>query len=270
MALYAVLIRRLTYFCMVFLCLNATVFAQDKTINLDKDKPASNREILSKHKSMLIPFENRMYMSEIDQMINKETKLGAKEIKAAFRDGLDDQLYKKLKTRMPVVSMLDDTTKTQKDLNNIYQYLAFDYQKVPSQTNYTPPKNEKEQKTIDKGQVVVETNSDARFMNAKVKNATLVPYLTGKYKTDIYVFVNQLEIRSANPTLNYDLNADNPRKIIVHYTVYTSDAKEINSGIAETTFPQNVNNPTKIVNSYFSVVAEIIAARIEKALLPAK
>ncbi|MBS1636594.1 MAG: hypothetical protein JST26_11815 [Bacteroidetes bacterium] len=250
------------------MCISLSAVAQEKTINLDKDKPASNREILSKHKVMLIPFENRMYMSEIDQLINKETKLSAKQIKAAFRDGLDDQLYKKLKSRMGVVSLLDDTAKTKKDLENIYQYLAYDYQKVPNQANYSPPKNEKEQKGIEKGQIVVETNSDARFMNAKIKNATLVPFLTGKYKTDLYVFVNQLEIRSANPALNYDLNADNPRKIIVHYTVYTSDAKEINSGIAETTFPQNINNPTKIVNSYFSVIAETIAARVEKALLP--
>lgn len=245
----------------------AMLQAQDQTIYTGKNKPANAREILSKHKVMLVPFENRLYLSEIDHLINKETKLSAKQIKAAFRDGLDEQLYRKLKSRMNVVSLLDDTTKTKKDLQNIYQYLSYDYQKVPDQANYHPPKNEKDPKQIEKGQLVVETNSDKRFMNAKIKNATLVPYLSGKYKTDLYLFVNQLEIKTANPAGNFDMNTNSPRRIVVHYTVYTTDAKEINSGIAETEFPYNVNNPSKIVNSYFSVVAETIATRVEKALL---
>jgi len=49
--------------------------------------------------------------------------------------------------------------------------------KVPNQDNYKPPVKEKEEKTVTNGQLVVESNSDARFMNAKLKNATLVPYL---------------------------------------------------------------------------------------------
>lgn len=257
--------RLVTYLLAAGLVLCGTVQAQDKTIQ--EGKPADTRETLSKHKAMLIPFENRLYLSEIDHLINKETRLSAKQIKAAFRDGLDEQLYKKLKSRMGVVSLLDDTTKTKKDLENIYQYLSFDYQKVPDQSNYKAPKSEKDPKQVEKGQLVVETNSDKRFMNAKIKNATLVPYLNGKYKTDLFVFVNELEIRAASAAANYDMNANTPRKIVVHYTVYTYDAKELNSGIAEAELPYNVNNPTKIVNSYFSVIAETIAARIEKALL---
>ena len=79
---------------------------------------------------MLIPFENRMYLSEIDFLINKESKLNAKEIKALMRDGLNEQLYKKLKSKMTVVDLLEDTVKTKKDLENIYQYLSYQYQKI--------------------------------------------------------------------------------------------------------------------------------------------
>lgn len=266
------MLRSSRYFLamVLFVCF-CCAHAQDKTINLGNIKPANTKETLAKHKAMLIPFENRLYLSEIDYLINKETKLSAKQIREAFRDGLDDQLYKKLKSKMGVVSLLDDTAKTKKDLNNIYEYLSYEYQKVPDQANYKAPKNEKDPKQIDKGQLVVETNSDKRFMNAKVKNATLVPYLTGKYKTDLYVFINQLEIKASGTVVNYDMNVNSPRKIVVHYTIYSYDAKELNSGIAETEFPYSVNNPSKIISSYFSVIAETIAARLEKALLlPAK
>jgi hypothetical protein len=241
----------------------AHLYAQDKTIS-SGNKPAS-KEALSKHKIMLIPFENRMYLSEIDFMINKESKLNAKQIKATMRDGLNEQLYKKIKPKMPVVDLLEDTVKTRKDLENIYQYLSYQYMKVPDQNNYKPPVKDKEEKTIANGQLTVESNSDVRFMNAKLKNATLVPYLGGKYKTDLFLFINELDIKSMNG-IPGDLNSVSSRKIVLHYTIYTLDAREINSGIAEVNLPDNVNAPTKIINSYFSQLANIVASRIEKAL----
>jgi hypothetical protein len=103
-------------------------------------------------------------------------------------------------------------------------------------------------------------------MNAKLKNATLVPYLTNKYKTNLYLFINELDIKSVN-SIPGDFSSGANRKIIVHYTIYTYDAKEINSGIAEVNMPSNVNNPTKIINSYFSLVADLIVSRLNKALI---
>lgn len=249
-------------FCLLSCAFNLK--AQDKTIS-SGNKPSS-KEALSKHRIMLIPFENRMYLSEIDFMINKESKLSGKQIKATMRDGLNEQFYKKLKSKMPVVDLLDDTVKTKKDLENIYQYLSYQYVKVPNQENYKAPVKEKEEKTINHGQLSVESNSDARFMNAKLKNATLVPYLSGKYKTDLFLFINELDIKSLNG-IPGDVSATSSRKIILHYTVYTVDAKEINSGIAEVNMPSSVNNPAKIINSYFAQLADIVASRIEKALL---
>jgi hypothetical protein len=238
--------------------------AQEKTMNTD-NKKNTERELVSKNKIMLIPFENKMYLSEIDAKINQESKLSAKQIKALMRDGLNEQLYKKLKGTMSVIDMLEDTSKTQKDLGNIYQYLAYQYQRTPNQEKYKAPSNEKESKNVNKGQLTVETNGDSRFMNAKLKNSTLVPYLTGKYKTNLYLFINELDIKSFN-SIPGDFNSDSNRKIIVHYTIYTFDAKEINSGIAEITMPIYVNNPAKIINTYFSQAADLIAQRLNKAL----
>ncbi len=251
-------------FCLVSCLFCLSIEAQDKTIN-SGNKPTAPLAN-TKHKIMLIPFENRMYLSEIDFLINKESKLNAKQIKATMRDGLNEQFYKKLKGKIAVVDLLDDTAKTKADLQNIYQYLAYQYVKVPDQTNYKPPVKEKDEKTINNGQLTVESNSDARFMNAKLKNATLVPYLSGKYKTDLFLFFNELDIKALNG-MPGDLNATASRKIILHYTVYTVDAKEINSGVAEVNLPANVNNPTKIINTYFAQLADIVASRIDKAMV---
>lgn len=241
--------------------------SQDKTISTGTVAAGSSAS--KKHKIMIVPFESRMYLSEIDFQINKESKLSARQIKSLMRDGMNEQLYKKLKSRMGVVDLLEDTVKTKKDLEDIYRFLSYQYQKVPSQEHYKAPEKEKQQKTIEKGQLNVESNSDARFMNAKIKSASLVPYLYGKYKTDLYLFVNELDIKAMNSPAA-DMNTNAVRKIVLHYTVYTYDAKEINSGIAEVDLPTAVNNPNKIINSYFSQLADIVAARIDKALLSVK
>lgn len=253
-------------FTICFLFITSFLFAQHTTINTEKS--VILKQPPGKHKVMIIPFEPRMYLGEVDMYINQETKLSAKEIRAKFRDGINEQLYKSLKTKYSVVDLMDDTMKTRKDIEKIYQFLAYDYQKVPDQTNYSPPKKEKEEKTITNGQLTVETNTDVRFMNAKIKSPKLVPYLYDKYKTDIFIFINQLDIKGSASNGPAELAVTGTRKIVVHYTVYTYDAFEINSGIAEIDFPTDLNNPPKIVGTYFSKIAQTITARIEKAVTP--
>jgi hypothetical protein len=255
---------KLTLF-LVFNFLILYTFGQPTTIN---KKPNTERESPTNHKVMLIPFEPKLYLSEIDFNINAETKLTAKEIKHKFRDGLNEQLFSAFKSaKFGVVDLMEDTAKYKKDLEGIYQYLSYEFQKVPNQDNYQPPKKEKNKTSVEKGQLNVETNADARFMNAKVTNAKVVPLLYAKYKTDIFVFINQLEIKasgSKNPTELGDGSTN--RKLIIHYTVYTYDAKEINSGIAEQEFEYTLNNPKKIIDKYISKVASQIVFRVTKAL----
>jgi hypothetical protein len=251
-----------------FLFLNfiaITCFGQNTTI---KGKHKTERETTASHKVMLIPFEPRLYLSEIDYKINAESKASAKEIKYKFRDGLNDQLYKSFKAvKYNVVDLMEDTVKYKKDTEGIYQYLSYDYQKIPNQENYHPPKKEKEQKTIEKGQINVESDIEARFMNAQLTNAKVVPILYGKYKTDLFVFINQLEIRATGSKGPAELGEGNTnRKIVVHYTVYTYDAKEINSGTAETEFEATLNNQKKIIEKYFSKIADLIVQRTVKGL----
>ncbi|MCE3226769.1 MAG: peptidoglycan-binding protein [Bacteroidetes bacterium] len=248
-----------------FSLLSLTVAAQNTTIN---PKEKTEREVAAAHKVMIIPFEQRLYLSEIDYKINEETKMSGKDIKYKFRDGLNEQLYKSFKSaKYNAVDLMEDTAKYRKEMESIYQHLTYDYQKVPDQNNYQPPKKEKETKKIEKGQLNVETNTEARFMNAKITSPKLVPLLFGKHKTDIFVFINELEIKASGSKGPAELGDGNGnRKIIVHYTVYTYDAREINSGIAEEEFSADLNNPKKIIDKHFAKVANLIVQRVNKGL----
>lgn len=252
------------FFFSLIICV-VTLPAQNKTIGT---KNADPRETATAHKVMLIPFEPKLYMSEIDMSIHQETKLSGPDIKYKFRDGINEQLYKALKAAgYSVMDLMQDTAKYRKDTENIYQYLSYQYQKVPDQANYKAPSKEKEQKKIEKGQLAIESNDQNRFMNAKIMSPKLVPLLYGRYKTDLFIFINQLDIKANGSKDPTDLSAgSDKRKVVVHYTVYTLDATEINSGIAEEEFEMTVNNPKKIVDKYFSRIATTIVQRVGKGL----
>ncbi|MGZ3865686.1 MAG: hypothetical protein ACXVNR_04440, partial [Bacteroidia bacterium] len=51
----------------------------------------------TKQRIMIIPFEPKMYMSQIDHKINAETKFTQKQIKENFRKGINEELTRALK-----------------------------------------------------------------------------------------------------------------------------------------------------------------------------
>ncbi len=224
----------------------------------------------TKHKVMIIPFEPKLYMSQVDHKFNAETKLTQKQIKEAFRKGVNKELENALKKNFEVLDLLKDTTKYKKDLFAIYKSLTYSYDKVPDQSNYKAPVNAKDkQENIKKGQLVVETDPNTRFMNAKIISPTMVPGLFTKYKTDLFLFVNQLDITS-NTLATGETGTISERIVTVHYTVYTVDAKEIQSGVCSVKFPGEANNPSKIISSYISKIAVEITRRINIALTKIK
>lgn len=216
----------------------------------------------SRHKIMIVPFEPKLYMSQVDHKFNAETKQTQKQIKESFRRGVNRELAAALKQNYEVLDLMKDTAKHRKDIENIYRSLTYSYDKVPDQSNYKAPVSEKTKtESIKHGQLVIETDPNARFMNAKIRSAALIPSLFAKHKADLYLFVNQLDILSTTVG-NSATGTLSERIITVHYTLYTVDAKEIQSGICSVKFPPDANNPSKVVSSFVGKIAQEIARRI--------
>lgn len=250
---------RKTHYIFLFWLIIIHNFAKAQQATTRKD---NKNEKNTQDKILLIPFENKMYMSEIDFYINKETKLNQKQIRYAFRDGLNEQLYHAFKKRKyEVIDLMSDTVKYQKDLKKIYGNITYDFVTVPDQNNYQPPKKEKQEKGIQQGQVVAVSETENKFMNTRVISPVLIPYLYEKYKAKYYVFINELDLKASAVNSTDIIPEQAKRKIIVHYTIYSADAKEINSGIAETEAEKKDNDPNKIQKKYFSQIAETIANR---------
>lgn len=222
-------------------------------------RTAKNNPDDAVRKIMIIPFEPKLYMSDIDMKINKQTKWKFEQIRENFRKQLNAQLKLKLQSIAPVVSFYSDSVKRAKDLAYIYQStnLSYDLISDPNQ-GHVPLVQEK---GIKNGQLAVEVNTDKKFMNTKIAEPKLLDYLITKYKTDYFVFINQLDIK--NDPDSYDLATDiYQREITVHYSIIDKEGKNISAGIATSRFSSKENEPKKIVSENFSPIATYIAGKL--------
>lgn len=216
-------------------------------------------------KIMIIPFEPKLYMSEIDKKINEHTKWNFEQIRENFRHQLDTQLKLKLEFIAPVVSFYIDSSKTWKDLMYTYKStsLTFDLADKPNQAKTEV----KKQSAIKNGQLEVEVNNDKKFMTAKVDDKELLTYFNTKYKSEYFVFVNELDIKSVPDS--YNISTDSYlREVSVHYTIIDKSGKTISSGLLSSPFSSKENNPKKIVTTCFAPIASTISTRLSDIINP--
>lgn len=214
---------------------------------------------------MIVPFEPKLYMSEIDQKINQQTQWNFEQIRENFRHQLDTQLKMKLSKLAPIVSFYTDSTKMSRDLAFIYRSSTLSYDLIDKTSVSTQPPIK--QKGIKNGQLTIEMNNDKKFMNKKLHDTELITYLSKKYKTDYFLFINELDIKTdAN---SYDIATDSyQREVTVHYSIIDKFSKTIVAGIATSTFTSKENNPKKIVALSFSPIATFIASKFSAILAP--
>lgn len=244
------------------LCISLLAIAQDGTRNT-----ANTSTTHSAGKIMIVPFEPKLYLSEIDKKINDQTKWNFNQIRENFRHQLDKQLQLKLKSYGPVVSFYSDSAKMSKDLEYLYgaTRLSFDPLDKPSSINSLPAKPTS---GIKDGQVAVEMSSEKKFTNLLLTDKEALLYLNKKYQADYFVFVNQLDIK--NDKDSYDITTDTyQRRLDVHFTILDKQGKLITSGIASSAFSSKENNPKKIVNTAFSPAATYIATKFMAVIRPA-
>jgi hypothetical protein len=214
-----------------FIFLNVLVlfsFAQEGTRTTQTKAPDVVGKIL------IVPFEPKLYMSEIDQKVNQQTNWKFEKIREHFRQQLNEQLKLKLKSIAPVVSFYSDSAKMAKDLLYLYKSTALTYDLLSAQGTKAKIGAQK-QEAIKNGQLAVEANTDKKFMNVKATDVEAFDYFNKKYKTNYFVFINQLDI--VNDPDSYDLTTDMyQRNVTVHYSILDNTGKNILAGIATSHF----------------------------------
>lgn len=248
------------FFVLIFVTSYAISFAQEGT----RSNETTGKKMTGK--VCIIPFEPKLYMSEIDQKINQQTKWNFVTIREYFRHQLDTQLKLKLQPTFSVVSFYTDSAKMSKDLE--YTYLSTNLSYDPLLIKPGDSKtSSKSQSGISNGQITVEQNDDTKFMNTTLPNTDVLSYLNKKYLSEYFIFINELDIR--NDMTSYVIATDTyQREVTVHYSIIDTKGQTINAGIATSRFSSKENNPKKIVSQCFAPIASYIAGKLNEHVNP--
>ncbi len=221
-------------------------------------------------KILLVPYNPIMHVSDADHDIAEYSEKNVTELRTMFRLGLTEAVGAQLVKVYPTYSLISDASKeTEKDLNMIYGSVNYSMDTVfPVAHPATKADSLKRKSVLSKKQLKkVKEIRELKFMNIGLSHPELLTLLSQKYGADLFVFLNQLEIKT-----NYDDCLDLAlkiyrREIKVHYAVYDAFGKQLYGDVAVVDFPSNSNDIKQIMQANFLKIAEYIVQTIPKKKL---
>ncbi|PCH97468.1 MAG: hypothetical protein COB85_02690, partial [Bacteroidetes bacterium] len=211
------MVKKLLLFA--FLLVGYALHAQDFTYDPDK-KGRTDREVYNEGNErnknlLLIPYKPVMHLPDPagDVQLVMKSEKSLSDLQKYCRLTLDMSLKKKFKDAYQVQSMMVDMSEdVARDLDRIYSSVGYKYEKQPVDENAkslpdklknmiapadkkskkAEPQNDGQLRGTSRSRSV---NHEGEYMNVLVYDTTLIPYLVAKYKADVFVFVNQFEVK---------------------------------------------------------------------------
>ena len=256
-------IMKITFLLCLILSLSSLT-AQSETIQ--------NPDTVYHHEKgmMIIPFEKKMYRSQIDKELAKENEKNFPTILSNFRNGITYQFKYQMLYRYKAFSIFNLTVDSlREDLERIYAGIGYSYEVIIDTAGYSEAnplekikldkkikaaKNEPVNGTIN-GEIVSTRDTRKKYMKTAIKDTSLLPYLNERYQCSYYLFINELDLMNDLSDINAVSTGEWNRVVKIHYTVLNAKGKTIESGILEKSFPRDQNNIDKIISEEFKALA---------------
>ena len=266
---------------LLFAIYSSSSFAQEKTFKMEDNSMLEKRGLLGS--LVIIPFEDKMYMSDADAPIGRETGLNPGEIMTKFRNSLVESLEIEMQRdwNIQVVrenAMLDENF----GLDYIHGSVKYQYVAVPEEVlmaNDTTlekkdlKKNKKSSKGesgVHEGQIVTHSDQTEKYMTLIVNNDTLMSYVDHNLPSDYYLFLNEFDIRHhitdpakvASGGLKYRLK--------IHFSCIDKNEKVLVSGAATSVVDAGNKNVYYIIQEGIPELTAKMAKMIRKFKLKEK
>ena len=224
---------------------------------------------------MIIPFNDFYYLSDADPELAKVNHKNADEVSTLFRYGITNNIATRVISSYDTYNILTDTTvQSRSDLDRIYSSIQYKYQKPINADTDGESGSEIFQQDIfgikkeeEKSGSHKKDNPDdnKKFMNAVVKDDGLFSYLQEKYDVNLFVFINQFELKT-NWENCLDLATNNfEREIIVHFTIYDAQGKILKGDAASVIFPSAEKSFDQIIGVQFPLIAEQLGIALQES-----
>ena len=255
---------------LALLCLGISSFvmAQHSTLRFN-DEP-----FMLDHQSILIvPFESKMYLSDVNNEIAQHNQMNSQEIIERFTNALDQSLYYTFNERTKVTSFytLGDE-ESLSELKYIYQNIDLEYElvevedekkgafhKIKEKVNKKDKEDSKyDRGGIQNGEVVTKRDPRERYMKAMIKDQRMLDSMHMKFDNRFFLFLNELDFNNiyedgvSMQSMKFD------RELKVHFTLYREDGTILTTGISRTRVPSTENDINVITSQYFPILAKNI------------
>jgi hypothetical protein len=216
------------------LCMSSQLFGQDQTKGFQGHWTEREQANV-----LLVPYEHRMFLSDVNREIGNQTGLDIFEIQRIFREGTNQMIANAGSESYRFIDMLNE------DIDFVYNSIQWTYTQVPPPPtektkarkwlDKVTEKREPEQKgdgvNIEEGELQTYYDEKERFMDIVVKNDDLIPHLVEAYDCDYMIFVNELDIKVLR-----DFNRDNGqawgRMVKIHYSILDREGEKVYASAA--------------------------------------
>ncbi|MAC94480.1 MAG: hypothetical protein CMC96_03145 [Flavobacteriales bacterium] len=244
----------------------SSLLAQHSTLRFS-DSPIN----LNNQSLLIVPFESRMFLCEINRELATENQLSVKEITDRFTSALDQSILYTFQERCDVSSfyLLEDE-EAKSDLSFIYSNIKLEYELVEAarekngisklKSKIKKEDNSYQRGRIENGQVVTKRDDRERYMKAVVKDPQMLDSMHYKFNNKYFLFVNELDIKNIYEGAHQMAQMDFEREIKLHYTLYQKNGEILSTGVSKTHFPAKLNDINLIIKNYFPILAQQIYA----------
>ena len=233
--------------------------AQDEVAEIDTAKEEA--------KILIIPFEEKLFYCDIMRDLTEKNKLSQEQIYTRFRNEIQHSLKMALKDSMETATFLNTDSITDEDLVDIYSVLGYKFVPVPEEEELDKKGKPKKAKKkvepkkevgIRNGQVVAERQVTERYMNAFLKDKSILNNLDSVYGLNRFLFINQMDVKMdlSDPETAF---IDPRRVVAIHYTILNKEGKQVSGGLASAQFPGTESNMNHIIGGcLYKLSAEVM------------
>ena len=187
----------------IVLLVSGTLQAQHSTLRFTDE--AIN---LSQKSVLVVPFESKMYLSDINKALAENNNLSSDQIIQRFTAAIDQSIYYAFQEKCKISSFygIEDTSVTE-DLNYIYDNLQLEYELVSvtedkSKAEQLKAKLKKKEDNsyqrgqVNNGQIITTRDVRERYMKTVITDQKMLDSMHFKFDNDYFLFVNQLDIKN--------------------------------------------------------------------------
>jgi len=101
-------------------------------------------------------------------------------------------------------------------------------------------------------------------MNVRLHDVKMLEYFSAKYGVDLFLFVNQFEIKTKYEKCMDRAVNNFKREIWVHFSIYDSKGEQLYGNVVGVNFFVQSNDMNSLIRSSFPLIADYITDNLPK------